>query len=173
MNSQVEEVKSKIDIVSLLSEYIDVKKAGRNYKANCPFHGEKTPSFMISPELQIYKCFGCGASGDVYTFLQNHENMEFPEALKYLADRSGVKLIQQSNIATSEKEKVLKINQTALGFYKYVLNSHPKGKRALDYLLKDRGLKEETISKFEIGYSPDTPDALPKYLSEKKKIPIN
>lgn len=173
MNNQVEEVKSKTDIVSLLSEYIDLKKAGRNYKANCPFHGEKTPSFMVSPELQIYKCFGCSKSGDVFTFLQEHENMEFPEALKYLADRAGVKLIQQSNVATSEKEKVLKINQTALGFYKYVLNSHPKGKRALDYLLKDRGLKEETITKFEIGYSPDTPDALPKYLSERKMISLN
>src|SRR3970040_548819 len=93
-NNQIEEVKNKTDIVSLISEYIEVKKAGRNYKANCPFHGEKTPSFMITPELQIYKCFGCGRSGDVFTFLEEHEGMDFSESLKYLAEKAGVKLTE-------------------------------------------------------------------------------
>ena len=92
VSNQIEEVKNKTDIVSLISEYIEVKKAGRNYKANCPFHGEKTPSFMITPELQMYKCFGCGRHGDVFTFLEEHEGMEFSEALKYLAEKCGVTL---------------------------------------------------------------------------------
>ncbi|KKR26928.1 MAG: primase protein [Microgenomates group bacterium GW2011_GWC1_39_7b] len=86
MDNQVAEIKSKIDIVSIIGERIDLKKAGRNYKANCPFHGEKTPSFMVSPELQIFKCFGCSESGDAFSFLEKYEGMDFPEALKYLAD---------------------------------------------------------------------------------------
>src|SRR3989344_8872502 len=112
-NNQVEEVKNKIDIVSLISEYIEVKKSGRNYKANCPFHGEKTPSFMITPELQMYKCFGCGKSGDVFTFLEEHEGMEFSETLKYLADKAGVKLVSFKPEATSEREKIIEINKSA------------------------------------------------------------
>lgn len=169
-NNQIEEVKSKVDIVSLLSEYLELKKAGRNYKTNCPFHGEKTPSFMVSPELQIYKCFGCGKNGDVFTFLQEHEGMEFGEALKYLADKVGVKLISFKPDETSEKEKIIEINNSALNFYEYVLLTHPQGKKALEYLTKDRGLKLETIKKFQIGYSPESFDALYKYLTEKKKF---
>lgn len=170
MNSQVEEVKNKTDIVSLISEYIEVKKSGRNYKANCPFHGEKTPSFMITPELQMYKCFGCGKSGDVFTFLEEHEGMEFGEALKYLADKVGVKLESFKNNESSEREKILDINKSVLNFYTYVLNSHPQGKKAMDYLTKDRGLSVETIKNFKIGYSPDSYDAVHKYLIDKKKF---
>src|SRR3990167_490784 len=92
MENQVAEVKLHTDIVSIIAERIELKKAGRNYKANCPFHGEKTPSFMVSPELQIFKCFGCGEAGDVFGFLEKYEGMEFSEALKYLADRAGIKL---------------------------------------------------------------------------------
>lgn len=168
-DNQIEEVKSKTDIVSLLSEYIELKKAGRNYKANCPFHGEKTPSFMVSPELQIFKCFGCDAKGDVFTFLERHEGMEFSEALKYLADKAGVKLISFKPTETSEKEKIIEINKNTLNFYDYVLTSHPKGKKALDYLIKERGLDLETIKLFKIGYSPESYDALDKYLTQKKK----
>ena len=169
-NNQIEEVKNKTDIVSLISEYIEVKKAGRNYKANCPFHGEKTPSFMITPELQIYKCFGCGKSGDVFTFLEEHEGMEFSEALKYLAEKAGVKLIAFKQEASSEREKIIEINKNTLNFYDYVLNSHPQGKKILNYLTKDRGLKIDTIKKFKIGYSPENFDALSKYLMQKKKF---
>ena len=169
-SNQIEEVKSKTDIVSLISEYIEVKKSGRNYKANCPFHGEKTPSFMITPELQIYKCFGCGKSGDVFTFLEEHEGMEFSEALKYLAEKAGVKLIAFKQEASSEREKIIEINKNTLNFYDYVLNSHPQGKKILNYLTKDRGLKIDTIKKFKIGYSPENFDALSKYLMQKKKF---
>jgi DNA primase len=85
MNDQVAEVKNKTDIVSIIGGRIELKKAGRNYKALCPFHGEKTPSFMVSPELQIFKCFGCGEGGDVFAFLKEYEGMEFGEALRFLA----------------------------------------------------------------------------------------
>ena len=166
--NQVEEVKNKTDIVSLISEYIEVKKAGRNYKANCPFHGEKTPSFMISPELQMYKCFGCSKSGDCFTFIEEHEGMEFGEALKYLADKAGIKLLSFKEGETSEREKIIEINKSTLLFYDYVLHSHPQGKRVLEYLKKDRGLNDETIKKFKIGYSPESFDALSKYLNKKK-----
>lgn len=172
MNNQVEEVKSKIDIVSLIGEYIEVKKAGRNYKANCPFHGEKTPSFMISPELQMYKCFGCGKAGDAFTFLEEQEGMSFGEALKYLADKVGVTLTSFKSEVTSEREKIIEINKNALNFYEYVLLKHPKGKRALSYLLKDRELSIGSINKFKLGYSPDVPDGLIKYLTEKKKYTL-
>ena len=171
--NQIEEVKSKTDIVSLLGQYLELKKAGRNYKANCPFHGEKTPSFMVSPELQMYKCFGCSKSGDVFTFLEEHEGMEFSEALKYLADKAGVKLVSFKPEVTSEREKIIEINKSALNFYEYVLNSHPQGKRILEYLIKDRGLNLETIKLFKIGYSPESFNAFSDFLTKKKKFNLN
>src|SRR3990172_5493751 len=106
MSDQVEEVKSKTDIVSIIGERIELKKAGRNYKAPCPFHSEKTPSFIVSPEIQIYKCFGCGESGDVISFLEKYEGMEFYETLKYLAERAGIALKPLSTDVTGEKQKL-------------------------------------------------------------------
>lgn len=166
---QIEEIKAKTDIVPIITEHVELKKAGRNYKGLCPFHSEKTPSFMVSPELQIFKCFGCGESGDVLSFLQKHEGMDFPEALKYLADRAGVKLIQRQFKGSGEKEKLFEINALAAKFYNYILLSHKVGKPALDYMTKERGIKLETIKTFKIGFSPNVPLALKKYLIDKKK----
>jgi len=173
MVNQVEEVKNKTDIVSLIGEYIDLKKAGRNYKANCPFHGEKTPSFMVSPELQIYKCFGCGESGDAFTFLQKHEGMDFPEALKYLADKAGVKLDTYTPQKTTNREKIIEINRETLNFYKYVLYKHRDSVKIMDYLTKERGLKPETIKLFQLGYSPDKPAVLYNFLLGKRGFKEN
>ncbi|MDP2861049.1 MAG: DNA primase, partial [bacterium] len=170
MADQIEEVKQKTDIVSLIGEYIEVKKAGRNYKAICPFHSEKTPSFMISPELQIYKCFGCQAGGDCFAFLKEYEGMEFGEALKFLADRAGVKLERISRTDTSEKEKIIEINNLTSRFYQYLLFNSSFGKVALDYLLRERGLKLTTIKEFGLGFSPDSPIGLKKFLIDKKKF---
>ncbi len=170
MDNQVQEVKSRTDIVSIISERIELKKAGRNYKANCPFHGEKTASFMVSPELQIFKCFGCGESGDVYSFLEKYEGMEFPEALKYLADKAGIKLIKTQFNQSSDREKLIEIHSKALKFYNYLLTTHPLGKKALEYLLKDRGLKKESIEEFQLGYSPDDSLLLKKFLVDKHKF---
>lgn len=172
MADQVEEVKLKTDIVSIIGEHVELKKAGRNFKAVCPFHSEKTPSFVVSPELQIYKCFGCGESGDAISFLENYEGMEFYEALKFLADRAGVKLKPITGGKRSEREKLYQINSFANHFYSYLLLNHKAGRKARDYLLKDRGLKKDTVKKFKLGYSPDTPLALKSYLVDKKKIPM-
>jgi len=167
MADKIEQIKERIDIVALISEYIDLKKAGRNYKALCPFHQEKTPSFMVSPELQIFKCFGCGVSGDVFSFLEKYEGMDFYEALKFLAERTGVKL-DESYFEKSDKEKIYRINFLVTHFYHFILLNHPRGKKALDYLLKTRGLKEETVKTFKLGYSPEDQLALSNFLIRKK-----
>lgn len=169
-DNQVEEVKLKTDIVTIIGERIDLKKAGRNYKTNCPFHGEKSASFMVSPELQIFKCFGCAEGGDVFTFLEKFEGMEFPEALKYLADRAGVKLENKIFGEDTDKNKALEINTQLSKLYNYLLTTHPSGKKALEYLIKDRGLKKETIEEFSLGYSPDDPLIFKKFLIDKKKF---
>lgn len=167
---QVDEVKQKTDIVSIIGERVELKKAGRNYKALCPFHSEKTPSFMVSPELQMFKCFGCGEAGDVIAFLEKFEGMEFREALKFLADRVGIKLTSFRPGEEGEKEKLYQINSLASRFYNYILLNHRLGKPALDYLTAERGLSLGTIKTFQLGFSPDVPGAISKFLVEKKKF---
>lgn len=173
MSDEVNEIKSKIDIASFIGEYIDIKKSGRNFKANCPFHGEKTPSFMISQELQMYKCFGCGESGDVFTFLEKYEGMDFPEALKFLAQRTGVKLSPLNIKTAGIKSKLLEINSWALKFYSYMLFDHKLGQNALLYAQKERKLTRETLEKFSIGYAPEDSNYLLNFLIKKKKFQIS
>lgn len=165
---QVEEVKERVNIVDIIGERVELKKAGKNFKALCPFHQEKTPSFMVSPELQIYKCFGCGETGDVFSFLEKYEGMSFFESLQYLAERLGIKL-KRINLAKSDKKiKLYEINALTARFYNYVLLEHKVGKSALSYLLEKRGLKLDTIRKFNLGFSPH--DSLPlfNFLTKKK-----
>ncbi len=170
--NQIEEVKSRTDMVSIIGERIELKKAGRNYKALCPFHGEKTPSFMVSPELQIFKCFGCGEAGDIFAFLEKYEGMEFAEAMKYLADRAGVKLQKFQGGASSEKERLMEVNRQAMRFYNYLLLEHPIGRKALGYLIENRGLTTATIKEFQLGYSPESSYSLKKYLIDKSKFTL-
>ena len=169
-DSQVEEVKSKVDIVSIIGEHVQLTKAGSNFRGLCPFHSEKSPSFMVSEELQIYKCFGCGEGGDVFTFLEKYEGMEFPEALKYLADIAGVKLVSGSYDNSSEKETLFEINNLAAKFYNFLLVSHPIGKAALNYLLDERKINLDTIKIFNIGFAPANKNVLSDFLTKKKKI---
>jgi len=167
---QVQQIRDKIDIVSLISEYLPLKKMGRNFKTPCPFHTEKTPSFVVSPERQIWHCFGCQKGGDAYTFLMEYENLEFPEALRILAKKAGVQIEEYSGIkseTSSKKEKIYNLNRKALDFYHYILTSHNAGKKALDYLLK-RGVKKETINTFKLGFAPGNNRALSDYLISKK-----
>lgn len=165
---QVEEIKNKMDIVELIQEYLPLKKAGRNYKANCPFHGEKTPSFMVNPELQIFKCFGCGAGGDVYEFLKRMEGMEFGEALQHLAKRTGITLVTYKPTAFEEqKDKLLAINSKAADYYHYLLTKHKLGEPARKYLA-DRRITDEAIERYKLGFSPDGWDFAAKYLVDKK-----
>jgi DNA primase len=118
-DSTLEEIKDRIDIVDLISGYVNLKKAGQNWKGLCPFHTEKTPSFTVSPAKQIYYCFGCRNGGDIFTFLVRYENLSFPEALKILADRAGVtlKVSPKDAVKTGEKEVLLNIHKDALGFF--------------------------------------------------------
>lgn len=170
MDTQVEDIKLKTDIVSVIGERVELKKAGRNFKASCPFHGERTASFMVSPELQIFKCFGCGEGGDVFTFLEKFEGMEFSEALKYLAEKAGIKIKNLRVGQASEKEKIIELNTQAIKLYQYFLLKHEVGKMALEYLLSERGIKKETIEEFKLGYSPNQPNILKRFLQEKKKF---
>ncbi len=155
INSQVQEIKDKLDITEVLSGYVRLAKAGRNFKALCPFHSEKTPSFIISPDRQIWHCFGCGEGGDIFTFVMKVEGMEFPEALKILAERAGVQL-KKTDIAQSAKRvKILEVLKKAKNFYLNKLNSSTEGFLAKKYLL-ERGLTEKSLKNFEIGYAPDS-----------------
>ena len=167
---QVTEIREKLDIVTFIADFLPLKKAGRNFKTNCPFHNEKTPSLVISPERQIWHCFGCGKGGDVYTFLMEYENMEFPEALRSLAKRAGVTLKESSfkQGEYSEKENIFSVNNHALKFYHYVLTELPAGKEALAYLLQKRKINKGIIDTFQLGFAPSSGNALSNYLLKKK-----
>lgn len=168
MADQLEEVKRKVDLIELISEYVPLKKIGRNFKALCPFHSEKTPSFIVSPERQIWKCFGCGAGGDHFRFLMEIESLEFGEALRTLAKRAGVKL-RSYRPSGEEKVKQLfwEINHLASEFFHYLLLHHRAGKAALDYIL-GRGIKRQSLELFKLGFSPASWDSLQKFLIGKK-----
>lgn len=166
----IDKIKQKLDIVDIIGQHLQLKKAGRNFKTNCPFHSEKTPSFVVSPERQIWHCFGCQKGGDIFSFLTDYENITFSEALKDLAARAGVKLTVSP--ARSQKEKkqetIHSLNHLSSQFYNYLLLSHPAGKIALDYLIKQRKMTIPLIKTFMLGYAPGN-DALTKYLIGKKK----
>jgi len=157
-----------VDIGELIAGYIPLKRAGRNFKALCPFHHEKTPSFMISTEKQIYHCFGCGAGGNAISFLMQYERLEFPEAIEVLAKKTGVILAPREarhQGAVSLNTQLYKVHEAAVVFYRDMLQS-PAGKSAKGYLLK-RGITEETISSMHLGYAPDRWDALIAHLRAK------
>src|SRR3989344_714550 len=162
----VELVKEKINIVDLISEYLPLKKAGVNFKTNCPFHSEKTASFVVSPERQIWHCFGCQKGGDVFTFLIEKEGMEFKEALEMLAKKAGVVLQKRTGDKKDSKDRLFEINLKAQEFFHYILTKHKLGKNALEYLEK-RGLRPETIKEFGIGYAPNSWESLSKFLRKR------
>lgn len=165
---QIEEIKRKINIVELVSEHVELKRAGRNFKGLCPFHSEKTPSFMVSPELQIFKCFGCGAGGDAYRFLMEQEKIDFPQALKILADGAGVQLKPvKGYTGFKEKEDIHKVNFMASEFYHFLLVRHNIGEKALSYL-KSRGVTDDSIKVFKLGFAPDTGDTAFQFLTKKR-----
>jgi DNA primase len=168
---QTSQIRERIDIVSFISEFIAVKKAGRNFSALCPFHGEKTPSFMISPERQRWHCFGCQKSGDCFTFIMEYEHMDFLEALRFLAKKTGVELQNNSfNTGLSSKKEVLyKINALAAEYYHYLLTKHAVGKHALAYVL-GRGIDPRLLETFKLGFSPIRGNGLTQYLHKKKQF---
>ncbi len=168
MSSQIAQVKDAIDIVALISEKVKLTKAGKNYKGLCPFHSEKSPSFFVTPELGRYKCFGCGESGDAFTYLQKTENLSFAESLRELASKAGIKL--ESVPLTQEdhhKDRLKEILSLSKEFYHYLLTSHEVGQTARDYITK-RGVTNDTIRLFGLGVAPDAWDSLLHYLVGKK-----
>lgn len=168
MENQVEEIKKKLDIVDVIGHFITLKKRGRHHVACCPFHSEKTPSFIVSPELQMFKCFGCGKSGDIFTFVEEFNRLEFKEALEDLAKMAGITLVRSAAVdkAQSHQKKLIEINSEVARFYHYILTSHPLGKTALQYIL-NRGIRPETIKLFKIGFSPQNSQLLVNYLLKK------
>ena len=172
MDNQIEEIKRKIDIVEFIGSFITLKKAGRNFKAVCPFHQEKSPSFVVSPDRGIWHCFGaCGEGGDAIKFLMKWENITFIEALKELAKKTGVKLtlnkIGIEDKIWQKKERYIAMNQLAGEYFYYILKKTDFGKKAREYL-EGRLLNKSIIDKFEFGYSPSSWDSLKLFLKKKK-----
>ena len=160
-------IKDKLDIVDFISEYVPLKRAGINYKACCPFHQEKTPSFMVNRERQSWHCFGCNKGGDIFTFLQEIEGMEFVEALKFLAEKAGVRLDYKiSEINTSQKNRIKDINTEAARFFHNFLLKMDAARLAREYL-RERGLSDNTIENWQIGFGPEQWDLLTQYLLKK------
>ena len=167
----IEEVRSRNDIVDVISQYVKLTRKGSSYFGLCPFHNEKTPSFSVTPGKQMYYCFGCGAGGNVFNFIMEYENFTFGEALKYLADRAGVELprieySREIKEKAQEKEELLRINKEAAQYYYYQLRTE-KGTAGYQYLT-GRGLSDDTIRKFGLGYSDKYGSGLYRYLKTKE-----
>ena len=166
----IEEVRSRNDIVDVVGGYVRLQKKGNTYFGLCPFHNEKTGSFSVSPHKQMYYCFGCGAGGNVFTFLMQYENFTFGEAMQTLADKAGVDLPKQEMSAAQKKEadkraRLLEINKEAAKYF-YTLLRNPRGQKAYTYF-KNRELSDETMQKFGLGYSDQYSDDLYRYLRSK------
>ena len=166
----IEEVRSRNDIVGVISEYVKLQRKGSSYFGLCPFHNEKSPSFSVSPDKQMYYCFGCGAGGNVFTFIQEYENYSFPEAMKFLAERAGITLpekeySQEERRAQDLRTRILNVNKMAAKYYYYQLRTE-NGRQAMEYL-KNRCLSDETIRSFGLGYSNKYSNDLYLYLKKQ------
>lgn len=164
----VEEIRTATDIVEVIADYVLLKKKGKNFLGLCPFHNERTPSFTVSGDKQIYRCFGCGAGGNVYTFLMEKEKMNFPEAVKFLALRAGIIIPEEkdSTEKNDSREPIFKINELAKNFFHYILINLPVGVNAKKYFEK-RGLTADIVEKFQLGYAPPSWDGLINYFIKK------
>jgi len=162
----IDEIKNRLDIVEVISSYVRLKKAGANYKALCPFHSEKKPSFFVSPARQIWHCFGCSRGGDVFKFIMEIENLEFGDALRILAQRAGVELKKISPELKTERQRLYKILEWATKFFEKQLEASSFGKETKEYLLS-RKISEESIKKWRLGYSPNAWQSLTDFLVSK------
>lgn len=166
MSNTLEEIKARLDIADVISEYIPLKQAGVNFKGLCPFHREKTPSFFVSTEKQIWHCFGCGKGGSLFDFIMEIEGAEFPEALRILAEKAGVEIKQYDKKLVSQNTKLLDICKLSAKFYHKTLMESSLAGPARKYL-RERGLKKKIIEDFQIGFSPDKWDVLEKFLTKR------
>ena len=163
MEDNVSKIKERLNVVDVISGYLKVQKAGANFKAQCPFHNEKTPSFFISPERQIWHCFGCQKGGDIFTFVKEMEGVEFPEALRILAARAGIELEEFDSTIKDSKDRLYQICEASARFFEKQLSHSGTGQRAVEYL-KSRGLEGATMAKFRLGFAPGAWDSLSGYL---------
>ena len=166
-SSTTELIKSKLDIVDFLRGYLTLQAAGKNFKALCPFHNEKSGSFSISPERQRWHCFGCGLDGDIFGFVMKYENMEFGEALRFLAEKAGVELRHENPAEYRYTGLLYDLNDQAKNFYRKMLSAAPIVKKYLE----ERGLTQGTIDEFEIGWAPNEPEALSMFLLNNGSSP--
>ncbi len=166
--SNTQTIKDAVNIVEVIAEHVELKPAGANYKGLCPFHQEKTPSFMVSQEKQIWHCFGCHKGGDVFTFIQEIEGLEFPEVLKILAKRANITLefAPKKREETSHKQRLLSLHKLAMQFFILTLEKSNGAHNARIYA-KERGMSEKEITNFKLGYAPDSWDALVVFLKKK------
>lgn len=165
-DNPIEEIKNRLDIVEVIQEYIQLKKTGANFRALCPFHSEKTPSFMVSQDKQIYHCFGCGEGGDIFGFIQKIEGVEFPEALRILAKKAGIELRRQDPALQNQKTKMMDICKLTSVYCHEVLLKSSQAQFVREYL-SQRKVDSETIEQFKLGYAPDSFDALSIFLKNK------
>ncbi len=165
----LEEIRNRCDVVDIISEYVHLKPAGKGFKGLCPFHEEKTPSFMVSPEKQLFHCFGCGEGGNIFNFLMKYEKLSFFEAVKMLAQKSGVPLPvdeEKENILHKKKERLYKLNNLVANYYRECLFRTNQGKKVINYF-KKRGFDDTSVEKYKLGYAPSGWDALSNFLKKK------
>lgn len=172
MDSQIEAIKSALDIVTVVQSYVPSLKArGRNHFGLCPFHQEKSPSFSVNPELQIFKCFGCGEGGDVLSFLQKIEGLDFPAVLELAAAKAGISLEKfsspQEQALRREKARAYEAHRLACEYYHYLLLSHPSGKPGLEYAINRRKLRPQQLKQYKLGFAPRAYHNLEKFLLKK------
>ena len=164
----IDEIRDRVDIAELISEYVPLSRSGKNLKGLCPFHSEKTPSFMVNPELQIFHCFGCGMGGNAFHFLMKHENCSFPEAVRILAQRVSVTIPQRATASDPGqrlRERLLALNEEACQFFQTCLQS-PQAERARRYL-DERRISNEALNRFRLGYAPSGWDTLLRAFTQK------
>jgi len=169
----IDQIKQAANIIEIASQYTNIIKRGKSHIGLCPFHSEKTPSFTLDIERQLYHCFGCGAGGDIFTLVMEKENLSFPEALRHLADKYNITMPEQKKLSpqfTQLKEDIGRINELTLGFFRKNLFKTEEGKKALDYLHK-RKISDEVIQKIKIGYAINSWDSLLNFFREKKISP--
>jgi DNA primase len=163
------EVKSRLSIVDVIGETVQLKKAGTTFKGLCPFHGEKTPSFTVTPSRDSWKCFGCQRGGDVFSFVMERDGIAFPEALRTLAAKAGVEIDERTKREDAHRARLRDVLETAIAFYHQVLTSTSLGKPALDYL-RGRGITDATIETFQLGWAPDSWDSMSRTLVQKRNV---
>ena len=163
------EVKSKLAVVDVVSESVSLKKAGTTYKGLCPFHGEKTPSFVVTPGRDSWHCFGCGLGGDIFSFVMQRDGLSFPEALRQLAGKAGVEIDERTKREDARRARLRQVLDTAIAFYHAVLTASKAGAPALAYL-RDRGFTDQTIETFQLGWAPRGWDVMARQLAAKRDV---